>query len=144
MAITATLNLRDSFGRLTKKKLETVDTVLATAITHVNAYAALLATLTDLALESVEYHATDLTGAFAGEDDSNVDVGATFKLRLADGSFASYRVPGFVLSKVSGSGTVDPADSDVAALFALFATGGALRVSDGEAVDTVIFGELDR
>lgn len=144
MAITATLNLRDSFGRLTRKKVETTDTVLATAITHVNAYATALDALTDLALESIEYHAVDLTGNFTGEEDSNVDTGATFKLRLTDGSFASYKIPGFVLSKVNASGSVDPADSDVAALVALFASGGSLRVSDGESVDAVIFGALDR
>lgn len=144
MAISATLNLRDAFGRLTRKKVETVDTVLATAITHVNAFATALDALTDLELESVEYHSVDTSGAFAGETDSNVDVGATFKLKLADGSFASYKIPGIKLTKVNGSGTLDPADTDVAALFNLFATGVYLRVSDGEAVDSVIFGALDR
>jgi len=144
MAISATLNLRDAFGRLTRKKVETVDTVLATAITHIAAYATALDALTDLALESVEYHSVDVSAAFSGETDSNVDTGGTFKLKLADGSFASYKIPGIKLSKVNGSGSIDPADTDVATLFDLFATGGSLRVSDGEAVDSVIFAALDR
>jgi len=144
MAISATLNLRDAFGRLTRKKVETVDTVLATAITHIASYATALDALTDLALESVEYHSVDVSAAFNGETDSNVDTGATFKLKLADGSFASYKIPGIKLSKVNGSGSIDPADTDVATLFDLFATGGSLRVSDGEAVDSVIFAALDR
>jgi hypothetical protein len=144
MAISATLNLRDAFGRLTKKKVETTDTVLATAITHIAAYATALDALTDLALESVEYHSVDTSAAFTGETDSNVDTGATFKLKLADASFASYKIPGIKLSKVNAAGSIDPADTDVAALFALFATGANLRVSDGEAVDSVIFAALDR
>lgn len=144
MAFIATMTLVDDYGRITTKKVETTDALLAGAKTSIGSLATILNTLTDLALLRVTYSEVDDAAAFAGVADSNVDVGATFKVVLDDGALAAYKIPGFPSAKVGGNGGIDPADTDVAAYFALFATGGTLRMSDGEAVDSVVSGQLDR
>lgn len=144
MAFVATMTLVDSYGRLTTKRVETTDALLAGAQSSVGSLATILNSLTDLELLRVTYSEVDDAAAFAGAAGSNVDVGATFKVVLDDGALAPYKIPGFVAAKVGGSGGIDPADVDVAAYFALFATGGTLRMSDGEAVDSVVSGQLDR
>ena len=75
--------------------------------------------------------------------DSNVDVGATFRLRLDSGKVASHKIPGFPISKVGGNRAIDPADVDVAAYFGNFETAGAFKLSDGETVDVVLSGTFD-
>lgn len=144
MAFNATLTMVDDYGRFTTKKVETTQVTLALAQSSIAALVAELVDLTDLALVRVTYSDVDDTDAFAGAAGSNVDVGATFKCVLADGTLAPYKIPGFVSAKVGGSGGIDPADVDVAAYFALFGSGGVLRISDGEAVDSVVSGQLDR
>jgi hypothetical protein len=144
MAITATINFRDSFNRLTRKKVETDDTVLATAETHVGALVTALLAVSDLAVESVEYHSVNLSQAAAGEASSNVDVGATFKCALSGGGYASYKIPGIALSYVGPNGVIDLTDEDIAAVFALMLSAGHIRISDGESISSVIAGQLDK
>ena len=144
MAFVANITLVDSYGRLTTKRVETTDALLAGAKTSIGNYATALNALTDLELVRVTYSEVDDAAAFAGTGTSNVDVGATFRVKLADGALAPHKIPGFEIGHVGGGGGIDPADVDVAAYFALYATGGTLRMSDGEAVDSVVSGQLDR
>lgn len=144
MAFTATATLVDSYGRITTKKIETTQVTLALAQSSVATAMVEFVDLTDLALIRITYSDVDDAEAFAGVAASNVDVGATFKLALDDGSMAPYKIPGFPDAKVGGSGGIDVADADVAAYFALFGSGGVLRTSDGQAVDSVVSGQLDR
>jgi len=144
MAIVLTLNMRDSFNRLTKKRVETTAATVADALSALSALATDLDAVTDLALESVELHERSTASTFAGETTSNIDVGATFKVKLGDGSYASHKIPGFPLSLVGAGGIIDVAASEVVAYFANFLTGAACRLSDGEYVAEVVWGELDK
>jgi len=144
MTILATVNLVDSYGRPTTKRLETETDVLATAQTAVGLLLTDLAAVTDLQCLSVAYSFKDGTQVFAGAAGSNVDVGATFRLRLVDGDIAAYKVPGFPASLVSANGSIDPADAAVVAYFGNFLAAGDFTVSDGEAITDILSGELDR
>lgn len=144
MTILATVNLVDSYGRPTTKRLETETDVLATAQTAVTALLITLNAVTDLQCLSVSYSLKDGTQVFAGAAGSNVDVGATFRLRLADGEIAAYKVPGFPASLVLANGSIDPAGAEVVAYFGNFLAAGDFTVSDGDVVTDILTGELDR
>jgi hypothetical protein len=147
MAITATLHLTDSYGRTKSMRLETTQATVAlakAAIEDEGALADLLAAITDLELVSVSYSTKDTDAAFAGTGSSNADVGATFRLRKADGNLVAYKVPGFDVNLCNANGSIDPDADGVGEYFALFGSGGSFRVSDGEVVDAVVSGELDK
>jgi hypothetical protein len=143
MSIVAQLVFQDSRKRRKVKRIETKTNVLATAITDIAALALELAVITDLELIAVNYTSKDTSAAFSGESDSNVDVGATFRVRLADGGAAAHKIPGFPMSKVGSNGDIDVADADVAAYFDLFKAAGPFYLSDGESLTEVLKGTLD-
>lgn len=138
-----TLQLQDSFGRKTTKRVETETDVLATAQTAVDGLLSDLAAITDLECVGAIYSYRDASDTFAGEATSNIDQGATFRLRLADGAQTAYKVPGFPLSKVGAGGIVDTTDADVVAFFDNFLAAGDFTVSDGEAITAIEAGSLD-
>jgi hypothetical protein len=144
MSIIATVSLIDSYARPTTKKLETETSVLADAQTAVTGLLTDLNAITDLQCVGVSYSLKDGTQIFAGVAGSNVDVGATFKVRLADGTVAAYKVPGFPAAKVGPSGEIDVTDADVVAYFDNFLAAGDFTLSDGEVITEIVSGSLDR
>ena len=144
MGFQVIFTLVDSFNRKTHKNIETNATTLAEALTAVTGLAGELEPLTDLALEKVDIVSVSSAAAFAGQASSNVDTGATFRVQKSNGAYASHHIPGFPLSKVGAGGIIDVADADVAAYFALFETEGAWRLSDGEYITSVVYGQLDK
>jgi hypothetical protein len=147
MAIIATLHLIDSYGRNKSMRVETTQETIAlakAAIEDVGGLADLLDAITDLELVSVSYSTKDTDAAFAGTGSSNADVGATFRLRKVDGNLVAYKVPGFDVNLCNANGSIDADADGVAEYFALFGSGGSFRVSDGEVVDAVVSGELDK
>ena len=145
MAIKATLRMRDSFGSEITKRVETNETVLADAIdaiSGVGGYLTSLAAVTDLQYLGATFSEKDDTGAFAGTGTSNADVGATFTVLTTTGKRASHKVPGFPLSLVGAGREIDVSGAEVVAYFAHFIS-GSLRLSDGEAVASVLSGSLD-
>lgn len=143
----ATLSLEDSYNRRISKRLETESPVLATvkaAIEGVGMLAEDLAAITDLALISVSYVEKDVDAAFAGAAGSNVDVGATFRLRTADGGVVSYKVPGFDVALANADGSIDPDVAAVVTFFDNFKAAGAFTLSDGEVITEILSGQLDR
>jgi hypothetical protein len=144
---TVTLLLRDSYGRDVHKRVQVDEATLADAvdaISGVGGYLTALAAVTDLAFIEANYvYAQDKTGAFAGTGTSNADVGATFKVALANGGNASHKIPGFPTDLVGAAGFINVEGTEVAAYFEHF-TSGSLRLSDGEAIDEVTLGKLDK
>jgi hypothetical protein len=144
MAIVATLVMRDSFERHTRKRLETETDVLATAQAAVGGLLTDLGPCTDLTVEHVVFSFKDTGLTLAGEASSNVDQGATFRGRVGTGELASLKIPGFPLSKVGANGFIDLDDEDVAALLDNWEGAGAFTLSDGESISEWIEGELDK
>lgn len=144
MPIVATLVMRDSYERQTRKRLETETDVLATAQAAVTGFLSDLNPCTDLTVEHVVYTFKDVTQTIAGEAASNVDQGATFRGRVASGEIATVKIPGFPLAKVGANGYIDLSDVDVAALLDNWEAAGAFTLSDGETIAEWIDGSLDR
>jgi hypothetical protein len=143
MAIIATLTLVDSLNTQVTKRYECEATTLAQAAIDMNLLLTDLGSITDLGIVSVTYSEKDTTEASAAGAGSNVDVGATFRLRLADGGVASHKVPGFPIAKVGGNRAIDPTDADVVAYFDNFLAAGAFTLSDGEVITEVLSGTFD-
>src|SRR3972149_5819640 len=131
MAFRATLEMDDSMNRTVSKSLECEATVLATAITDVAALLTDLEAISDLGVVKVSYSSKDTSGAFDENDPSNVDTGATFRLRTTLGEVVSYKIPGFKQSLADGNGQIDPAGAEADAYFATFLAAGAFTLSKG-------------
>jgi hypothetical protein len=143
------MTLSDSEGRRKKMVVETEDfgVTLTEAIAGAASVVAELDPITELKLERVDWIIKGITAGFAGEDVSNIDVGATFvgELYNHDGARASEKVPGFPQAKTQGDGTISVAEADVEDWLELFLQdGGVLKLSDGEQIDHWINGRLDK
>lgn len=137
----------DSMNRQITKDVETETDVLATAIVAVSAEGQLLddlSAITDLGVLKTNYSNADDTGAFAAQDPSNVDVGATFRLLLDDGRIVAYKIPGFKQSLADGAGNISPTNSDVVAYFDNFKTAGAFKLARGGTVASILSGKMDK
>ena len=141
--IVATVVLIDSLKTQVTKRYELEATTLVQAAIDMNLLVTDLEAISDLGVVSITYSEKDTTEAIAAAADSNVDVGATFRVRLAGGGVASHKVPGFPIAKVGGNRAIDPGDADVAAYFANFLAAGAFTLSDGEIVTEVLSGTYD-
>jgi len=145
MAIVATVTLKDDHGRLTTKRIETTETLIANAKTAMGLWAAAMVLISDMGVVRISYTDTDDGEAYAQTAGANLDVGGTFRLELEDGAFAPHKIPGVKDSLVTaGSDAIDIDNVSVIAYFDLFKTGGSLRLSDGEAMEALISGTLDR
>ena len=145
MAITATVTLIDDHGRLTTKRIETTETLIANAQTVMGLWAAAMVLISDLGVVRINYSESDPDEAYAQVAGANLDVGGTFRLELEDGSFAPHKIPGVKDSLVTaGSDAIDIDNVSVVAYFDLFKSGGSLRLSDGEAMSSLVSGTLDR
>jgi len=144
MGIKAHVTLIDDYGRTSSKLVETTATTLADAKTAISGWAAAFADVSDLGILAVQYTDVDDSEAYAQTAGANVDVGATFQVVVGDGGKASHKIPGIKATFVGGQGTIDVTDPTIAAYFALYETGGSLRLSDSEYVQTLVKGQLDR
>jgi hypothetical protein len=133
----------DDYGRSLTKGVETVETVIATAITDIGAYLTALHAVSDAGWQKQDYLAAGVVSQAPGAG-ANRDTGATIKVTLDNGKNYAFRIPMPAASIINVDGSVDVGDADVLALIALFETGGKLRVSDGNYVTAVLSGSLDK
>jgi hypothetical protein len=143
MALKATIGLVDSLSTEVVKRVECEATTLVQVLLDLAELITDLEAVSDLGVTNVSI--TEKTAAFASAaaEGSSVDAGATFRLRLADGSVASHKIPGFPISKVGGNRAIDPEDTDVAAYFDNYKAAGAFTLSDGEVITEVLSGTFD-
>lgn len=137
----------DSFGRITRKRIEIEEQVLlADYQTVAGAVANELDPITDLGLLRMDL-ILSMGESFAVTAGANVDVGATFSGYIDGGAGkkASHKVPGFKTSLVDTDGSIDLTQADVDAYLDLFlAAGGYCELSDGEQISSWISGSLDK
>lgn len=144
MPINATVTLEDSESRKTTKTYETEHNVLADAQGAMAALIADLEAITDLGVVSIKYTLKDDSEASAAAEGSNIDVGATFRVRLNDGYEAAMKVPGFPISKAVGGGSIPVNDEDVEAYFLNFYATGEFTTNRGNHVTQVLSGKMDK
>lgn len=143
MAISCRITMVDDYGRSLTKGVETVETVIATAITDIGAYLTALNAVSDAGWQKQDYLAAGVVTQ-APAAGANRDTGATIKVTLDNGKNYAFKIPMPKAAIIEADGSVDVADADVLALIALFETAGKLRVSDGNYVTAVLSGSLDK
>jgi hypothetical protein len=99
MALKATIGLIDSLNTEVVKRIELEATTLIQALTDLAELITDLEAVTDLGVTNVTISEKTASFASAAAANSSVDAGATFRLRLADGSVASYKIPGFPIGR---------------------------------------------
>jgi len=143
MAISCRITMVDDYGRSLTKGVETIDTVIATAITHIGEYLTALNAVSDAGWQKQDYLAAGVVTQ-APTAGANRDVGATVRVTLDSGKNYAFKIPMPKAAIINADGSVDVGDADVLALIALFESGGDLRVSDGNYVTAVLGGSLDK
>jgi hypothetical protein len=144
MAFIISLTMIDAYSRTTTRRFETVSTTLSAAQADGVALIAALADISDAGIVKAEYAVVDASVAAAAVAGANVDVGATLHARLENSKLYPLHVPMIMDAKLNGDGSVDLADADIVTYVAQFLTGGHLRVSEGNYVTAVEYGELDK
>jgi len=143
MAVTANVTLRDSHGRTTTKRIETAFDTLANAKSQMTGWAADWVAVSDLGIAYITYTEKDDAEASDPEDDSNLDVGATFSGETENGKTWVHKIPGIKADLVA-QGVVDLAQEEVTNYFANFEDPQGCLLSDGEQIATLVRGTLDR
>ena len=143
MAISCRITMVDDFGRSQTKGVETIDTIVADAITHIGEYLTALHAVSDAGWQKQDYLAAGVVTQAPGSG-ANRDVGATVRVTLDSGKNYAFKIPMPAAAIINADGSVDIADENVLALIALFESAGDLRVSDGNYITAVLGGSLDK
>jgi hypothetical protein len=143
MTIVATVSLIDSLNTQVTKRFECEAATLAIAAVDLNLLITDLEAISELGVVSITYSEKDVAEASSPAALSSVDMGATFRVRVADGGIASHKVPGFPIAKVDTNRNIDVTDADVVAYFDNFLDAGAFTLSDGEVITEILSGKYD-
>lgn len=138
----ATITLRDAFTRETTKRFE------GDFVDFVTAQTALVLLVSDLdALSDAQVirYTCGQKADYAGNlvAGANLDEGISLSVVKTDGAKATLKVPAPALSVVNADGTVDITAALVTDYVDNWIT-GTWYVSDGEEVDSLLSGKLDR
>ena len=143
--ILASIQMRDSYGDIYTKEIETDTLVLATAQAEIAAFLLVLEPITDLGVVSVKYSYRDTAGAFDPVANSSRDVGATFQGVNQVGQNVSLKIPGIKSTFVGAQRTIDVTNVSIDAALDYWLTGtGSFTLSDGDTVESWTKGTLDR
>jgi len=143
MAFLIDVTWLDDYGRTTTKRYGNDRTLLADAITDAAALVAAMADVSDAGSTKYQAIYTGVLSNAAGEG-ANVDVGATLHATLDNGKGYALKIPMIKAEKVGSGGAIDVTDEDIVTLVALFKSGGHFTVSEGNVIDDVKSGELDK
>lgn len=141
------LTLKDSYQRTTKKLYELEEQVdLATYASVVAGFVTDLLAVTELGLVRADIILPAGIAATSPGANSNIDAGATISgyTSKGNGAKAVVKVPGPEVTYIQPDGTLDLADTDLAAFLDNFEDAGAFTISDGEYVTSWIKGWLDK
>lgn len=143
MAFDCAFTLVDDYARNGSKRFEGTATTLAQAITDAVALQADLAALTLAGAYQRKLSQTD-TIAEAVEAGANLDAGATIHCRLNNGKMYAFKIPAFDPALLNPDGSVMIDNAAITDFIANFEVAGAYRVSEGNYVVDILYGELDR
>lgn len=143
--------MQDDHGRRTRKQYQTIDYAgvdagadFLSALAAAQALSTSLAVLSELAILalSIRYEETVVDGVTSG---ANKDEGATLTVsKVGTTKRATMKVPGPQAGVRNADGSIDVTAVAVTDFIAHFQTGGDFLISDGEVVDDVILGKLDK
>lgn len=143
MAIDYTVSLVDGYNRSSSKRFEGVATVLATAIANASGMVADFLAVSDMGTV-IDTFSSQQVNSNAPTAGANVDAGGTLHLRLDNGKMYAMKIPAIKPSLVNPDGSIKIDDTAITDWVANFEIGGAYRVSEGNYVTAILYGELDR
>jgi hypothetical protein len=139
-----TLVFRDSKGRDKRKIVEMVTNDPATSETAAASIAAAFQAVTKGAIVKYTVSGENVVAA-TPDAGSNVDAGMTATCQLAGrDKKAVLRWPMPTEAILQSDGSLLLTDTDVLAIEDLFQSGGVAKLSDGELIDSILTGKLDK
>lgn len=143
MAVDVSFTLVDSYSRNGSKKFEGRATTLSQAQTDATALLADLAAVTLAGAYRRTFNVAEVISE-AVESGANLDAGATLHCRLDNGKQYAFKIPAIDPDLVNPDGSLDLSAAAITDFIANFESGGAYRVSEGNYVTAILYGELDR
>jgi len=143
MGVFCSFTLQDAYARTTRKSWEGTATTISQAETDAAAL------LTDIAACSLcgavkRTLSVEAVLSEAVESGANVDAGGTVHCRLNNGKLYALKIPAIDPGLVNPDGSIDIEAAAITGLVANFESGGAYRVSEGNYITSIEYGELDR
>lgn len=143
MAFEIAVTLIDAFSRTSTKRFENTDTLVAdAAISLGNLWADFAAVSMMGALKRSIAEVAVFTQAY--DAGANVDAGGTLHCRLDNGKLYALKIPAIDPALVNGDGSIDIAAAAITDYVANFELAGKFRVSEGNYITAIEYGELDR
>lgn len=142
MAFEVGLQMVDDYGRTTTRRYSVTDALMADALTSVGGLITNFLAVSDLGTmkHDIALRTVASNAATAG---ANKDVGGTLHCVLDNAKMYPLKIPGIKDTMLNPDGSIDLADAAIIAYIANFLTGGKFRVSEGNYVTEVLYGELD-
>lgn len=143
MAFVISLTAIDAYGRTTSKRFENNRATIADAVTDAGTLVTAWQAVSDLGITKYEI-AQATAQSVSAQAGSNLDTGGTVHVSLDNSKLYAIKIPGIKASLINTDGSIDLADEDLIAYVAQFLTGGHLRMSEGNYVTGMRYGELDK
>lgn len=144
MAFEVTFVLLDAFGRTTRRTYGNTRALVADCLTDCTAMIGYLTAQTGCAVSKYYVSQVVIVNNPTPDAGANIDGGATLHCRMDNGKMVGLKVPAYDLTLINPDGTVDITQSEVTDFVGAFATGQPWRVSEGNYIQAVVSGELDR
>lgn len=143
MAIDVTFTLVDAYSRNGSKRFEGRATTVAQAQTDATA---LMADFAGITLAGAYKRTFSVAEALseAVETGANLDAGGTIHCRLDNGKQYAIKIPAIDPDLVGTDGSIDIAAAGITDFIGNFESTGAYRLSEGNYVTAILYGELDR
>lgn len=143
MAFDVSFTLVDAYARNSTKRFEGEATTLAQAQTDATALLADLAAVTLMGAYRRTFSVAESVSE-AVEAGANVDAGGTLHCRLDNGKQYALKIPAINPALVNPDGSIDITATAITDYVANFEAAGAYKVSEGNVITEILYGELDR
>lgn len=143
MAFDVSFTLVDAYARTSTKRFEGEATTLAQAQTDATALLADLAAVTLMGAYRRTFSVAESISE-AVETGANVDAGGTLHCRLDNGKQYALKIPAIDPALVNPDGSIDITAAAITDYVANFEAAGAYKVSEGNVITEILYGELDR
>ena len=143
MGVNLTLTVVDGYGRRSARKFEGTATTVSQAQTDRAALQADFAAVSLCGAQMATYSVNEVISE-AVETGANIDAGGTLHCRLNNGKLYGLKIPAIDPQLVNSDSTIKIDNAAITAYVANFESGGAYRVSEGNYITAIEYGELDR
>ena len=142
MAFEVGIEFVDDYGRTTTRRFSVTDALVADALTSVGGLITDFLDVSDMGTmkHDIAVRTVASNAATAG---ANKDVGGTIHCVLNNAKLYPLKIPSIKATMLNPDGSIKLDDAAIIAYVANFLTGGKFRVSEGNYVVSMSYGELD-